>query len=61
MKTAGRIGFNADRAVNYHADSRGTELAYDAVAETVCMARMGRPIAADWSRTVQDDFEMRIE
>lgn len=59
VETAGRIGINADRAVNYHADSRGTEIAYDAVAETVCMARMGRPIASDWNRAVKEDYKGR--
>ena len=59
VETAGRIGIHADRAVNYHADSRGTEVVYDAVAETVCLQRMGRPIAANWNKSVGDDFESR--
>ena len=59
VETAGRMGIGADRAVNYHADSRGTQVAYDTVAETVCMARMGQPIAAGWNRKISEDFNKR--
>ena len=31
VETAGRMGIRADRAVNYNADARGTEVAYEAV------------------------------
>lgn len=59
IEAAGHIGIRADRAVNYHADSQGTRIAYEAVGETVCMARMGQPVTADWNRSIQQDFESR--
>ncbi len=59
VETAGRIGIHPDRAVNYHADSQGTRVAYDTVAETVCNARMGMPIAADWNESIKADFAKR--
>ena len=59
VETAGRMGIGADRAVNYLADSRGTRVAYDTVAETVCMARMGQPIAAGWNRKISEDYNKR--
>ncbi len=59
VETASRIGIRRDRAVDYHADSRGTEVAYEAVAQTVCAQRMGAPIAADWCNAVKNDFQQR--
>ena len=59
VETAGRMGIGADRAVNYHADSRGTQVAYDTVAETVCQVRLGQPIAAGWNRKISEDFNKR--
>ena len=34
VSTAKNFGIGADRAVNYRADSRGTEVLYDTVSET---------------------------
>ena len=59
VQTAKNVGINADRAVDYRADSIGTQAAYDAVAETECMARMGKPISADWCNRVKEDFNKR--
>ena len=59
VEAAGRMGIRPDRAVNYHADDQGTKLAYETVAETVCMARMGRPIGPGWSNKLQQDFAER--
>lgn len=59
VETARHIGINKDRAVNYHADSIGTRIAFDAVADTVCEARMGMPINADWNSKIEDDFNSR--
>ena len=59
VETAGRIGIRPDRAVNYHADSQGTHVVYETVAETVCKARMGMPIAADWNESIKADFAKR--
>lgn len=59
VETARHFGINKDRAVNYHADSIGTRIAFDAVADTVCEARMGMPINADWNSKIEDDFNSR--
>ncbi len=55
VETASRVGIRADRAANYRADKRGTAVVYDAVSETLLHARVGRPIAADWSRKIDED------
>lgn len=59
ISTARRFGIGADRAVNYHADSQGTRLNYEVVSETVSCMRAGAPIAADWKRKIEKDFNGR--
>lgn len=59
VETAGRFGIGADRAVNYRADSQGTQVLYDTVSETVCNMRASAPISADWGKRIDEDFENR--
>lgn len=59
VETAARMGIGVERAVNYRADGRGTRVAYEAVGETVCMARAGKPIAANWKDKIDQDFSSR--
>ncbi len=60
VETAGRMGIDADRAVNYHADSKGTRVAYEAVSCAVSARRnCAAPLAADWSKAVNADYESR--
>lgn len=59
VETAGAFGINADRAVNYHADSQGTSIVYDAVEETICCMRACAPIADDWSDCIDEDYKNR--
>ena len=58
VETAARMGINADRAVNYHADSIGTRCAYAAVERAVS-ARRNEPSALDfgtWREDLDADF-----
>jgi len=59
VETAANYGIGADRAVNYHADSQGTRVVYDEVADTVTQARCNRPINADWSKKIDKDYRKR--
>ena len=59
VETAARIGINRDRAVDYHADSTGTHVAYDTVAETGWAQRMGMPIEPGWASKIKKDFHNR--
>ena len=59
ISTARRFGIGSDRAVNYHADSQGTQLNYQVVSETVSCMRAGAPIAADWKKRIEEDFRGR--
>ena len=59
IQTAGRFGIAPDRAVNYHADAKGTRVVYEAVSEAVSCARMQAPMSASWSDKINDDFNNR--
>ena len=58
-REAARFGIHADRAANYHADSKGTEVIYEAVCETVRNFRASRPMAANWKDRIDEDFRKR--
>ena len=59
VESAARVGIRADRAVNYMADSEGTAVAYDTVAETVRSQRLGSPIRPNWSEAIRKNSENR--
>lgn len=56
---ASRIGISADRAADYHADARGTQLNYEVLSETVSRVRKGCAMPADWKRRISEDFHSR--
>ena len=58
-KEAARFGITEDRAANYHADSVGTAVIYEAVSEAVCNVRASRPMSKDWKRNVDADYVKR--
>ena len=59
ISTARRFGIGADRAVNYHADSAGTRLNYDAVGKAVSAVRAGHPLSAEWRKDIDADYRGR--
>lgn len=59
VQTAARYGIGADRAVNYHGDSQGTRLNYQAVSDAICSVRANAPLTADWKQTIDQDFQSR--
>ena len=59
VETAGRYGISADRAVYYNADSKGTRIVYETVAEAVSSVRCASPLATDWSRDTSEAFSTR--
>ena len=58
-KEAARFGIDADRAANYHADTLGTAVIYEAVGEAVCSVRASRPMSAAWKADVERDYQSR--
>ena len=59
VQTAGRFGINADRAVNYKADKRGTHVLYECVSTAVGNIRANAPMKADWSEAIAEDYKNR--
>ena len=61
VETAKHFGIGAERAVNYNADSRGTEVVFDTLSETVCCMRQSQPISADWGKKINEDHKKRTK
>ena len=59
VETAARIGVGADRSVNYHADSQGTELIYEAMSSAVSSVRASVPLKKTWGQAVELDHRNR--
>ena len=59
VETAGHFGIGADRAVNYHADKKGTAVVFDTIAETICSVRESIPLTAAWSDRINKDYNSR--
>ena len=59
VETAAQYGISEDRAVNYHADSKGTACLYDNVSDVVFSVRMGCDIEENWSEKLNKDFKSR--
>lgn len=59
VETAGHLGIAPDRAVNYHCDSRGTRLNYEAVSQAVSAVRCSAPLTAHWKDDIERDFQSR--
>jgi uncharacterized protein YegL len=57
--TAKKFGIDADRAVNYRADKRGTNLNYKVMNETITELRVNKSIRADWKEDIDTDFKER--
>ena len=59
VETAARYGISRDRAVNYNADGKGTEILYDVVSAAVENVRASMPLSTDWSKEIDNDYKKR--
>ena len=59
VQTAGRFGIAPDRAVNYRADRRGTQVVYDTVCDAVSQVRSCAPLSDNWSEAIDADYNSR--
>ena len=59
ISTATRFGISTDRAANYHADSVGTKLNYEAVSNFVSELRACKEISHNWKEKIDEDFARR--
>jgi len=59
-KEAARFGIHADRAADYHADSQGTEVLYEAMGDALCeMCCSPEPLQEGWKKSIDADFRKR--
>ena len=61
VETAARYGIGSDRAVNYNADSEGTEIVYESVSKAVCSVRAKAKLDESWSEAIDEDYRRRSE
>lgn len=59
VETAARYGISKDKAVNYNADSEGTNIVYEAVSQAVCCARAYGSVNKNWSENINKDYLKR--
>lgn len=59
VETAKNYGIDANRAVNYHSDKKGTGIVYDTISSAVCCMREYDIIEEDWCADINEDFENR--
>lgn len=59
-RDAGRMGIDADHAVDYHSDARGTQLNYEVLSRAVGSVRMSRaPLSKGWKKDIDADYKRR--
>jgi uncharacterized protein YegL len=62
VETAARFGIDRSRAQNYHADSEGSAVVYETVAEAAVMFRAapkGAKLDGGWSEKIEEDYKRR--
>jgi len=59
IDVANRFGISEDRAVNYHADTVGTQLNYEVVGEAINSLRVNKCMDASWKERIDKDFKAR--
>ena len=59
VETAAQYGIDRNRAVNYHADEKGTSVLYETVSNAVCNVRANKCMTENWSEDIDKDFKNR--
>lgn len=59
VETAARFGIERNRAVNYNADSQGTQILYETLSAPICAMRADAAISDDWSQNIEEDYKNR--
>ena len=59
VRTAGNLGIDRDRAVDYVADSCGMELNYMALSQAISAVRDNKPLDNEWRKQLDLDFSRR--
>ena len=59
VETAEHFGIARENAVDYIADSTGTDAVYGSVCQAVSMVRAASALAPDWSEQIKSDYKKR--
>lgn len=59
VKVARDVGIRKERAANYHADSKGTNLNYHVLSEAVKSVRMNDRVEDNWKLSIEKDYNNR--
>lgn len=59
IKTAESFGIEKGKAVNYHADSIGTQKNYKVLGEAVLEMRVGKELQENWKQEIEEDYKNR--
>ena len=59
VETAANFGIARNRAVNYHADSEGTQVLYETISAPISAVRNNQQISDNWSTQIEEDFRKR--
>src|SRR5574344_1452954 len=59
VETARHFGISEDRAVNFHCDSKGTQINYEVISEAICAVRQSAPLGVGWKKRIDEDFKSR--
>ena len=59
VETAACFGINRNHAVNYHADSKATQVLYETLSAPISAVRASKTISDDWCEAISTDFNSR--
>lgn len=59
VETAARFGIGRNRAVNYSADSKGTQVLYETLSAPISAMRADVAISDDWGQNIEEDYNNR--
>lgn len=59
VETAAHFGIGRNRAVNYNADSKGTQVLYETLSAPISAMRADMDISEDWSQSIEEDYNNR--
>lgn len=59
IDTASKFGIEEDKAVNYHADSVGTMVNYEAISCAMSNVRSGKNLNSSWKKSIEKDYNSR--
>lgn len=59
VETAASFGIARNRAVNYHADSEGTQVLYETISAPISAMRKNQAISNTWGAQIEEDFQKR--